>query len=231
MAEGGEDRLASEFPHATRVERERFLMARDGNVQLASDLLRGHLAWRAAHWPRPAGSPDLGSGLPEFVWVHPGRARDGTRIISQMCCIIDLKLGTQEDYILALSGFLYDLLDRNSDEKLTVLLDSRPLAGTPNVSVIKMLPFIQQMAKTLSDHFPERLSKLVVYPVPAALGFIWGLVRPFLAQKTADKIQLLGGSAGGSSPCPVKLGEIVSVEALREADRPRHAAVEQCQVR
>ena len=224
-ATGDADPLEPEFPSIHPAERHRFLVARDGNIAQASEMLRNHIAWRAAHFPRPEGTR-VGNGLPEFAWVHPGRARDGTRIVSQMCCIIDPKLGSNEDYILALSGFLLDQFDRTSDEKLTVLIDSRPLEGTPNVLAIKMLPLIQAMAKTLSDHFPERLARLVVYPVPAALGFIWGLVCPFLAPKTADKIKMLGGAAGRTSPCPVKLGEIVSLDALREEDRPRHAALE-----
>ena len=70
------------------------------------------------------------------------------------------------------------------------------------------------------------MARLVVYPVPPALGFIWGLMRPFLAPKTADKIRMLRGPADRASPCPERLGEFVSLDALREADRPRHLAIQ-----
>ena len=70
------------------------------------------------------------------------------------------------------------------------------------------------------------MARLVVYPVPLALSFMWGLVRPFLAPKTAEKIRMLGGAAGRVSPCPVRLGGVVRREAMREADRPRHAEIE-----
>ena len=70
------------------------------------------------------------------------------------------------------------------------------------------------------------MARLVVYPVPLALSFMWGLVRPFLAPKTADKIRLACGPAGTRSPCPVSLGALVGLEAFREADRPAHAALE-----
>ena len=63
-----------------------------------------------------------------------------------------------------------------------------------------------------------------------ALSFVWGLVRPFLPPKTADKVRLVCGPAREDSPCPVRLGEIVGLEALREADRPGHAALEQYRV-
>ena len=224
--------LAAEFPAVHPVERRRFIVARDGDATLAAELLRKHLAWRAENLslPRPDGTQILSighAGLPEFVWVHPGRARDGTRIVSHGPCFIDLTLGCSDDYVVALAGFIDGLLDRGSADKMTVLIDCRPILGAPNVPVTKLLPLIQQMSKTLSEQFPERLENLVVYPVPMALSFIWGLVCPFLAPKTADKIRLLCGPAREGSPCPVKLGEIVSLEALREADRPRHAALEQ----
>ena len=93
------------------------------------------------------------------------------------------------------------------------------------MSGLKLVPLGQKMSKCLSDHCPERLDKLVVYPVPAALYFIWGLVRPFMAPKTADKVRLLMGPAGRTSPCPAKLAEYVCAEALREQDRPRHAGL------
>lgn len=227
VSSSGECPLAPEFPTVHPATRQRFIDARDGDVSLASELLRNHLAWRASNFPLRDGAPLIGAGLPAFTWLHPGRARDGTRVVSQMCCEIDLKLGSAEDFVLALAQFLFDLLGDGSDEKLTVLIDTRPLSGSPNVPILKLLPLIQQMSKTLSHQFPERLENLVVYPVPVTLSFIWGLVRPFLPTKTAEKIQLLTGPAAGDSPCPVKLGKLVSLEALAEDDRPRHAVLAQ----
>ena len=137
--------LAPEFPTVHLAARQRFLDARDGDVAQAAELLRNHLAWRAANLPLRNGAPVIGAGLPEFTWVHPGRACDGTRVISQMCCIVDLKRGSFDEYVIALAEFLFDLLDDGSDEKLTVLIDTRPLSGAPNVTVLKLLPLIQQV--------------------------------------------------------------------------------------
>ena len=61
--------------------------------------------------------------------------------------------------------------------------------------------------------------------MPAALRFTYELLRPFLAPKTAAKILLLCGPAAPSSPCPVALGELVSLDALREDERERHEAL------
>ena len=104
-----------------------------------------------------------------------------------------------------------------------MLMDNRGREGAHNVPGLKLVPMGRLFAQVLSDHFPERMARLVVYPVPPALYFIWGLVRPFMAPKTADKVRLLMGPAGRTSPCPAKLAEYVCAEALREQDRPRHA--------
>ena len=143
---------------------------------------------------------------------------------------MDFELGaTAEDYVLAIFELIDATLARTSTETLTVLLDTRAREGAANVPGIQMVPFGQQVSRCLSDNCPERLSRIVVYPVPFALSFIWGLVRPFLAPKTADKIRLLSGPALLDSPCPAELGEFVGLEAMREEDRDRHAALaDQC---
>ena len=87
---------------------------------------------------------------PEFAWAG-GTAKDGSRCVCLRCCLIDLTLGSCEQYVLAFSAFLDGLLDRSSDERLTVLVDNRPGDGAPNVPGIKLLPLGQQMSRTLSD--------------------------------------------------------------------------------
>ena len=223
-----DDPLAAEFAHVHPNERQRFLVAREGDAAAAAEMLRSHLAWRDAHFPRPPDAPRIGSdgGLPEFAWVCPGRANNGTHVIICQPCMIDPKLGHSEDeYILALFQLIDAACDRASTERCTVLIDNRGREDGANVPGLKLVPLGQKMSKCLSDHCPERLDKLVVYPVPAALYFIWGLVRPFMAPKTADKVRLLMGPAGRTSPCPAKLAEYVCAGAMREQDRPRHAGL------
>lgn len=217
--------LASEFPTVPAATRQRFLTARDGDVALASSMLRDHLAWRAANFPLRDGAPRMGAGLPEFVWVHPGRARDGTRILTEMCCMIDKKCASNDEYELAVAQFLFDLFDDESDEKVTVLIDCRPTVGQPNILIPRLLSMIQQISRTLSNHFPERFENVIAYPVPYTLTVFYSMVRPFISAKSAEKVTLLVGPSTTESPCPVKLGRTVSLEALREQDRPRHAAL------
>ena len=193
--------LASEFPTVPAATRQRFLTARDGDAALASSMLREHLAWRAANFPLRDGAPRIGAGLPAFTWVHPGRARDGTRILTEMCCMIDKKCASNDEYELAVAQFLFDLFDDESDEKVTVLIDCRPTVGQPNiliprsshphphpyphpepnVLIPRLLSMIQQISRTLSNHFPERFENVIAYPVPYTLTVFYSMVRPWLS--------------------------------------------------
>jgi len=139
--------------------------------------------------------------------------------------MIDKKRASTDEYDLAVAQFLFDLLDDESDEKLTVLIDCRPTVGQPNVLIPRLLSMIQQIARTMSNHFPERFECVMAYPVPYTLTVFFSMVRPFLSAKSAEKVTLLVGPSTTESACPVKLGRTVSLEALRVQDRPRHAAL------
>ena len=81
----------------------------------------------------------------------------------------------------------------------------------------------------LSDTFPGRLQRIIVYPVPWVLNGLWGIIRPFLHPETASRVILLRG-VGRSSPeapdntlsCPKALCEHVPFESFRKDMRARH---------
>ena len=95
---------------------------------------------------------------------------------------------------------------------------------------------IQQISRTLSNHFPERFENVIAYPVPYTLTVFYSMVRlgqphlhpnanpnasphpspnpsptpnqvrPFISAKSAEKVTLLVGPSTTESACPVKLG-------------------------
>jgi len=54
--------------------------------------------------------------------------------------------------------------------------------------------FIQGMAKTDSDHYPERLGTLIVINAPFGLAAAWKIVQGFLDDVTKAKVRILGGN-------------------------------------
>lgn len=54
--------------------------------------------------------------------------------------------------------------------------------------------FIQGMAKTDSDHYPERLGTLIVINAPPMLAAAWRIVQGFLDDVTKAKVRIISGT-------------------------------------
>jgi hypothetical protein len=65
-----------------------------------------------------------------------------------------------------------------------------------------MMPFIKATATLLHQHYPERLDKLFVFPLPRAALWIWEMVKPFLDRSVVESAHLIGGKDSMSSPPP-----------------------------
>ena len=50
------------------------------------------------------------------------------------------------------------------------------------------------MHRVLGDNFPERLAKVIVYPVPRFANVIWSAAQKFMDPTTAAKVQLYANS-------------------------------------
>jgi len=73
----------------------------------------------------------------------------------------------------------------------------------------------------LTHNFPQRLARLIVYPVPVQLLWLWGVVSVFLDRVTAAKVLLLPAdeamrSTDGTPPqrFPSALSKYVDTKAL-----------------
>jgi CRAL/TRIO domain len=150
---------------------------------------------------------------PQFVFLHQGNTstratattvvdNHGNKVLHVLPAMIDTKNVTAEYYGRILQFYLDRILARQSEEKMTVLLDVRPGVGWPNPSAIFMIPFIRKIVTMLQGHFPGRLEKLVVFPVPlAALGVFHAVQWVFHAE-LMEKIVLISGPAERKSPLP-----------------------------
>jgi len=128
---------------------------------------------------------------------------DGTRICYFYGARIDLTLASAECYGLALSFYLDAKLDRNSMEKIFVLLDTRAGRGWSNPSASSLVSFTKDLSRILGALYPERLNMCFLFPVPSIAKFIWYLIYPFLDSFTATKVTLFTGSAGRKDPPPI----------------------------
>ena len=122
---------------------------------------------------------------------------------------INKKLAPAETYALALSFYLDCKQDRNTLDLFFVMMDVRPGQGWANPPAYTMMPFVKATATLLHQHYPERLDKLFVFPLPRAALWIWEMVKPFLDRSVVESAHLIGGkdsmSLSATQSCPLWL--------------------------
>jgi hypothetical protein len=215
---------AAEFSDTTPEERRRFLRARKGDEKAAANQLRNHLKWRAASLPLPDGAARFGAPLPPWIFVDGVSSADGTPLFFALGSMYDGSLGTAAEYILATAAVLDAHLPRDSETKITLLIDVRGNKGWPNPPPGVLFPYIRAAGAVLGANFPERLARAIIFPVPWVARAIWAAARVLLDPDTASKFVLLGGGDGAGDPVPTGLAQAVGTHAVDVLAARRQAA-------
>jgi hypothetical protein len=148
--------------------------------------------------------------LPRLVSIHESDidceeamlARDGTRVVQVLPAQLDQRLAVPSTYALAVAMYLDSILDRNSEECITVVIDVRGGNGWANPRPTAVIPFIKTVSRLLADNFPERLKTCILFPLPRAANVLWNLIKGFLDPDTVNKIKIVTGAAWNHSPPP-----------------------------
>ncbi|KAH6928360.1 hypothetical protein HPB50_014950 [Hyalomma asiaticum] len=69
---------------------------------------------------------------------------------------------------------------------------SKTLAYEVNVQMPEAMKTVTDMLKTIEEHYPECLEKCMPINVPYFFPIFWQIVRPFLSQRTVDKVEVYG---------------------------------------
>jgi len=205
---------------STAAEWKRFLDARNGNVKKAKTMLDTHLKWRKERLPK------ADEKLGEMITPLKTTTKEGRKVCYLLGAMYDTSAGSAEDHSLAVAGKLDSLMARDSDERFVILLDVRGGKGLPNPSAWTALGLLRKIANMLPNNFPERLHRLVIFPMPSWAMYIWTIVKSLLDKRTADKIKIVPGPCSSSEPVPEDVGKFVSDEILEEADKERKTILE-----
>lgn len=206
----------------TPAEWARFMKARHGDEKAAIEMWRAHAAWRAQHLP-PA--KQLGRELPKHCYILDRRCRLGGLIVFSNAALHDPRLGSFEEYNLAIAQFFDENLPRDSSERVTIIADCRGGEGWPNPPA--SISHARSLARMLRDNFPDRLNRLVIYPVPWILMAVFAAIRAGLGTRTAAKARVIAGRAGNYCPIPTEgLLEFIDEETIAECERIRNVALE-----
>jgi hypothetical protein len=140
---------------------------------------------------------------------------EGHRIMMHFPGKIDLHFSSSNEfYAEAMALFIDRLLDRNDEEKMTLVVDCRPGKNWPNPSALSLLGFIRHVAHALHDLNPNRLRHSIFYPVPRAAMYIWKMISTFLDPTLRDLVVLVPGPRAMLKYMDEQT--LVSIEKLRE---------------
>mmetsp|Transcript_34889 Transcript_34889/g.79110 ORF Transcript_34889/g.79110 Transcript_34889/m.79110 type:complete len:292 (+) Transcript_34889:1-876(+) len=215
--------LVERFPEADAHELRRFCRARPNSVEEAISMFSDHLQWRLREGD-PRRLAEAFHGMPQNYCRPAGRARDGSPVLLVQAGRYDPELGP-EQHVLGLCHVLDKCMTPCDSSMWTVLVDARPGENWPNMPAHRMLSFIKLVAQVLPDNYPERVKKVVVYPVPVLAQGLWWVCRSFLDERSCSKFEVISGSATLGAPCPQELGRHVSFAQLPEDAQGMHWAL------
>ncbi|KAL7548818.1 hypothetical protein ACHAWF_012075 [Thalassiosira exigua] len=130
----------------------------------------------------------------------PPRGKDGTRIFHILPARVDFSLATAPTYSLAAALYLDRRLSRFSTERITLLCDLRGGNGWANPTPWSALPFVQSTSSLLGNHYPERLERFVLFPLPKSATWVWSAAQKFLDPNTASKVLVVSSAEDGCIP-------------------------------
>mmetsp|Transcript_30522 Transcript_30522/g.68248 ORF Transcript_30522/g.68248 Transcript_30522/m.68248 type:complete len:403 (-) Transcript_30522:74-1282(-) len=182
------DQLMLRHPAISRFDAVRYLVARKANVDAAAEMASRCLQWR--HSVFPLHRENLRTAMKTGCFFPYRNARDGTPVVYMRGAYYDNRNTTAEQFVLAAAHSIEWSLRNNPDEiNVTVICHTANVAGAPNLPAD--MAFIRLFVKVLSDNYPERLKRIILYPFPWYGRAIWSVAKCFIDARTQDKALLI----------------------------------------
>lgn len=188
------EEMRTQFPDETELTLQRFCVARNFNSEKASSMLRANLEWRSSILPidRESCREEIDKGLFTHrgfdkqgrpVFLYHGSKYDSTsismeevdRVIKSVIVSLEEGLAAQEE---GTDGKLIVVLYVNSGSKFDTRL-------------------IKQFAKTMSDNYPERCFRALIFPGTPLAMTLWRVASFFFDPRTREKVIIVPNKAEG----------------------------------
>jgi hypothetical protein len=148
--------------------------------------------------------------------------RDGNRVLHLLSGLINPNTASAKIYANSIAIYLDSNFDRNSTEKVTIMVDVRAGEGWPNTPAYKMVTFLKTIIKVFEYNFPERVKKFVTFPVPRIAIGVFNTIKLLFDSNTANKIVLVSGSAAVDAPLPKEaIKEHINDDVLDQTEKAR----------
>lgn len=112
---------------------------------------------------------------------------------------LNLSIASASTYSLAAALNIDRRMSRLTTGKISLFCDVRGGRGYANPTPWSLLPFVQSTASLLGSHYPERLERLVLYPMPTTAIWVWNAAKKCLDPNTASKVVVIGSGEGSDS--------------------------------
>jgi hypothetical protein len=201
--------LRARFPEASVSDCVRFLVARKGEVGAATEMMEKANTWRKANLPVPrsVAEPALATGC---CFFH-GQARDGTPCIYFRGGLYDNTKASFQTFVLVAAQTIDHVMANSKQLSVTVVVHLGTVVGGPNAGAD--MNFIKYFVQVLSDNYPERLRRLVMYPFPWYGRAIWSCVKVFVDKRSQDKVLLY---PCGPKGVPEEVLQFIDAESIPE---------------
>lgn len=184
----------------------RWLRAREFNLNKAEHMLRSHVNWR-----KQFGTDDIVAeqDFPEVLRKYypggfVGYDRDG-RPVSIIpfgrCDLKGLLMSVSVDDVIRFAVSQFEVSEKDLKaqsiklgrviETVTYIFDFDGFALSTLASK-SVLDYVTTLMCTFEDNYPERLNKAIVINAPRYFPVFWRIIRPFLTERTANKVALYG---------------------------------------
>ncbi|KAL1435886.1 hypothetical protein MTO96_010656 [Rhipicephalus appendiculatus] len=199
----------------------RWLRARDFDVAKAESMYRKPIQlheWRVElfswnltyQWRKENGVDDLlhSYKIPDEikenfpgVVIHPCKDRRPIWIIPSCVDIKSLLAAISPAMVRRHIVYMLEYLEslkRSSSRELDKELETQYLVldydrfSLLQVYSLQVMRIVTDMLRTMEEHYPECLEKCISINAPYFFPIFWQLIRPFLSQRTVDKVEVYG---------------------------------------
>lgn len=172
----------------------RFLVARGFDVGQAEAMVRAHLEWREKTFPiRPSQFVEDPFFKSSSVQVF------GTDVGGRPCLVVrsGLFCPAERDLEASLAGVVYimqslveaaDAQGGATDGKVTVIYDRQGFSVSRNLD----RQLLKAIGQVLSENYPERLHRVLIFPCGLVLRGVWRVFQFFFDPVTRAKVKMLG---------------------------------------
>lgn len=179
-------KMEAKFPDVPMHDIIRFLVARKGNFDQASEMLTKRIAWFNSTFPlKKSTHPDVVNAMKVGCLFPFGTDRDGAPIVYLRGALYDNTKAPWEAYVLAAAHSINYVCERHKQIAVTVLVHAVAVPGAANAN--PDMAFIKGFVKVLSDNYPERLKRLIIFPFPSYGKAIWSMIKWFVDPRTVAR--------------------------------------------